>query len=176
MGPVAPPRRDRESLHGDRGRRIGHLLDRGSEGRRRCRRRAALAALFRDPGPTGACGASRLAPAGGRRGGCRSERVRQLLHRGGRRAGSLGSKTATACGGSWSPSRDARRSTRSSARGGKNAAVPMARSRRESARRGAISTGSPARNRPPSSPPWWPMNAAGSSPAWPMNASARSPS
>src|SRR5438067_1502173 len=58
----------RETPHGERGRRIGHLLDRGAEGGRRRGRRAALAALFRDARAPGARRAPRLAPEGGGRG------------------------------------------------------------------------------------------------------------
>ena len=51
--PSLPPVGTGRVPHGERERRIGHVLDPGAEGRRWCGRRATLASLFRDLGPPG---------------------------------------------------------------------------------------------------------------------------
>src|SRR5262249_13157390 len=70
-----------------RGRSVGpraerHFLDRQAQGRRQRGRPAALAALLRAPGRTGAAEAGDPAAARGRRGGRGAHRAPQLLRRG----------------------------------------------------------------------------------------------
>ena len=95
-------------------------------------------------------------------------------------AASPGSTIATISGGSWSPSLTARPPTKPCASGARSAAAAGSAARRNSPGEGPrgmriSSDRSRAPSRPPSSPPWWPRSAAGSSRPSATKRFARSP-